>query len=46
VKHATAHATRKGWTVDPAHAYTDGGISGGFYDADGTLGATAMLICR
>ncbi len=28
VEHATAYATRKGWTVDPAHVYQDDGISG------------------
>ncbi len=28
VEHATAYATRKGWTVDPAHVYIDDGISG------------------
>jgi DNA invertase Pin-like site-specific DNA recombinase len=28
VEHATAYATRKGWTVDAAHVYQDDGISG------------------
>jgi DNA invertase Pin-like site-specific DNA recombinase len=28
IEHATAYATRKGWTVDPAHVYQDDGISG------------------
>jgi DNA invertase Pin-like site-specific DNA recombinase len=28
VEHATAYAQRKGWTVDPAHVYTDDGVSG------------------
>jgi DNA invertase Pin-like site-specific DNA recombinase len=28
VEQATAYATRKGWTVDPAHVYQDDGISG------------------
>jgi site-specific DNA recombinase len=28
VEHATAYATRKGWTVDPGHVYQDDGISG------------------
>jgi DNA invertase Pin-like site-specific DNA recombinase len=28
VEHATAYATRKGWTVDRAHVYSDDGISG------------------
>ncbi len=29
--HATAYATRKGWTVDPAHLYTDDAISGAIF---------------
>ena len=28
IEHATAYATTKGWTVDPAHVYVDDGISG------------------
>jgi DNA invertase Pin-like site-specific DNA recombinase len=28
VEHATAYAARKGWTVEPAHVYSDDGISG------------------
>jgi DNA invertase Pin-like site-specific DNA recombinase len=28
IEHATAYATSKGWTVDPAHVYQDDGISG------------------
>jgi site-specific DNA recombinase len=28
VEHATAYAARKGWTVDPAHVYTDDAVSG------------------
>jgi DNA invertase Pin-like site-specific DNA recombinase len=28
IEHARAYATRKGWTVDPAHIYEDDGISG------------------
>jgi DNA invertase Pin-like site-specific DNA recombinase len=28
VEHATAYATAKGWTIDPAHVYVDDGISG------------------
>jgi DNA invertase Pin-like site-specific DNA recombinase len=28
LEHARAYATRKGWTVDPAHVYQDDGISG------------------
>jgi DNA invertase Pin-like site-specific DNA recombinase len=28
IDHATAYAATKGWTVDPAHAYTDNAISG------------------
>ena len=31
VDHATAYATRKGWTVDPAHVYTDDAISGAIF---------------
>jgi site-specific DNA recombinase len=28
VEHGTAYASRKGWTVDPAHVYVDDAISG------------------
>jgi site-specific DNA recombinase len=28
IEHATAYAATKGWTVDPAHVYTDDAISG------------------
>ena len=28
VEHGTAYADRKGWTVDPAHVYSDDGVSG------------------
>src|SRR5215470_922310 len=28
VEHATAYATSKGWTVDPAHVYSDDAVSG------------------
>jgi site-specific DNA recombinase len=28
IEHATAYAAKKGWTVDPAHVYSDDGISG------------------
>jgi site-specific DNA recombinase len=28
VEHATAYATAKGWTVDPARVYVDDGVSG------------------
>jgi DNA invertase Pin-like site-specific DNA recombinase len=44
VEHATAYATRKGWTVDPADVYTDDGISGGgVREAPGFLRLMAAL---
>src|SRR5262245_21244409 len=38
-EHGTAYAARKGWTVDPAHAYTDDAVSG----ADGAVMRALLL---
>jgi DNA invertase Pin-like site-specific DNA recombinase len=33
VEHATAYATREGWTVAPEHVYVDDGVSGALFGA-------------
>jgi hypothetical protein len=47
VEHATAYARRKGWTVDPAHVYTDDAVSGAeFVNRPGLSRLLAALSAR